>query len=509
MKKVLCAILIISVLLSFAACGSPRFESEEEMYSYLSGLWRVDTLQQDRYLAFVEGEIYQINAADVSSYIEKKLDNVLKTEGCGALLELQERNVYEEMLAQGKLGVAFENVEVNPKKGIISINPGEFYEEQIIVEGDHVGIKDVDDEYTLDMDKLSDKIEFPKDKFQEIYRETVENYTISIAQLAYSPEAYGEIVRTIHPEIDSWYLTENSNDLTVYTTSGTTHYTGGLFMVSKDDLLFSKGIAADGDSDLRVMYDLEGVLAADYELFVHQESKSSPRDVLRYAEPLLQLLPGAPTVNEIIHAFERNGKVSYGMKSFEETVNGYRYMVTQNVTGDNTSFYLYLPTEIKLSDIPEDWGEQQEPEATEPDTLPEEEPTQSAMEIPDGPGLFGKLDYTKTWRTQCSVDGYPYNLFFVFQEDGKCYFVLSEWEIIGGGEGTYQVSDPYTLTLDMTISTVKFHVTYTFDPATNSLTIVSDEGILGKKGEVYRLEHDPGNDVEKIKSFGMMLANAY
>ena len=55
------------------------------------------------------------------------MEKVLETEGCGALRRLHERSVYEAMLAEGKLGVAFEDVTVDPQKGIIIINQGEIY----------------------------------------------------------------------------------------------------------------------------------------------------------------------------------------------------------------------------------------------------------------------------------------------------------------------------------------------------------------------------------------------
>lgn len=133
--------------------------------------------------------------------------------------------------------------------------------------------------------------------------------------------------------------------------------------------------------------------------------------------------------------------------------------------------------------------------------FPSDEQPEPSQPATQGGDLSTLLDGTRSWIGQWEYEGYTYNLHYVFEEDGACYFALSEMVIYSAGMGTYTV-DGNNLTLNIRMGGKTYNVTYAFNPDAFSLTVSSEAGLVAEKGYTFILEEDMDNDAEKIKHFG-------
>lgn len=117
-------------------------------------------------------------------------------------------------------------------------------------------------------------------------------------------------------------------------------------------------------------------------------------------------------------------------------------------------------------------------------------------------GLFNKLDYSKAWLIEYLHEGEIITEYFVFEENGNCYLATSwGYEVVSTGAGTYSTNGN-VLTLKVTLNREYAREgIYRFNSASNTLTVVSDDGILGAVGETYLLEESFDNDISKIKGW--------
>lgn len=123
--------------------------------------------------------------------------------------------------------------------------------------------------------------------------------------------------------------------------------------------------------------------------------------------------------------------------------------------------------------------------------------------------LFGKLDHTKAWHAEYWNDGYMLNLYFVFDENGVCYFAVGEWEIFYRQIGLYTVVNENTLSIKTTTSGNAYESLYRFNPSNNSLTVISETGLIGRYGESYVLKEDPDIDADRVKAWVTAVDDGY
>jgi len=117
-------------------------------------------------------------------------------------------------------------------------------------------------------------------------------------------------------------------------------------------------------------------------------------------------------------------------------------------------------------------------------------------------GLFNVLDYSKVWYADYYFNGYFYRIYFVFQKNGTCYFALAaDLQLWDAGKGNYTVND-YTLVMDITTGGNKLSGNYRFDPDSTAFVVTSQEGIVGNRGDFFKLYEDTTKDIETIIQWG-------
>lgn len=123
--------------------------------------------------------------------------------------------------------------------------------------------------------------------------------------------------------------------------------------------------------------------------------------------------------------------------------------------------------------------------------------------------LFGALDCSKAWYAEYWNNGYMLNLYFVFDPNGVCYFAVGEYEIFYRQIGLYTVVGDNTLRITTTSGGNAYESLYRFNPVNNSLTVISDAGLIGTRGESYVLKTDPDIDADRVKSWVTSVDDGY
>ena len=525
MKRTILVFVLCSLLLCFAACGNagtpavennPRFNSNEEMLQFMEGMWVAeDDTEEKNYYVFQDNQICIITDALYSAAVEKLLDSALQNGGLDVLSKQDFETVAKRMYLSD-ISFVPEPIMLYPKSGEIKLNKGKSDEETIAIINDTVFLKNTATETGVTMKKLSDTTDFSIKAFQPLFDTVKDACEVPAGYILMPTEEYGEMVKTMLTDFSPtiWRETRPDENSIVYETIPEWFAVGKLLISNKEiDLKYAATYdtkyfnAATSTfekiSTLKIYYQPERPSVGTMQ---SSSTKINITSLMQYCLYAVKDYPGVYKDSAALYAdMKAHGETKISTYDISTTLklNGVEYWLTEGPSGTSATFVIQIHDTIPLKQALDIVGKDknvEENKNTETNTPandniePTTTPTQSGT-------LEQLLDGSKSWVGEWEHDGWLYNVFFVFKEDGTCYFALGDMELFGAGKGTYTVKDNKTISLDLKMNGEKSSATYTFDPDTFSLTVASAKGIVAKKGDVFYLQENTNQDVEIIKGW--------
>jgi len=327
MKKIIVAILILALCLSMTACGTPRFDSQEAMLSYLNGVWMVESIDDIKeYYVFQDGNIYTFHDQSVTYQIDSFLSNTYKTKGLDALLLLDYPSFLTSVTVADILSDPLDSIEINHKKGEIILDKDGLFEKHIIVEENSVGIKDADEDYSTSLIKISDTVDLSIEKYQTYFNESKNSFTVPTQQFWTDVKEYGALVKAYNPVVDGWELTTATDTTTIYESNKRVTSMSGALIVSKDAVTYTYKVSVTKDWTpwFVINYTPEsGTLQ-----IIDQDNLSLDVPLLfQYAAYAVKQFPGAyeDYMDLYNSVMSETGTISSSVHTREKTINGLTY----------------------------------------------------------------------------------------------------------------------------------------------------------------------------------------
>lgn len=504
MKKIICVLFVLVMLVPMVGCsGNKQFDSESAMMEYLNGMWVVDNNREDRtYYIFRDNKIYNISDTVFLGKLEELFDSYISDDHLAELCKLDFATAIDALGAEAILGDCQENVVLQPGKGKVIIDQGMTYEKSIIIADDAVSIKEVNEKVGTTLNKLSDTEDFATAHFESLFNQALDNYQIPSSYFLMDTKEYGEAIKSTISSFDWWSLVQSEGDLQAYKPNeALTPLNGSCLIITKESLTYlyktsvSTGFIGQNHEELlSLIYNPE---KGSCEITTVNTSNMNAHSLIAYCIYATQNIPGAYTDPATLY----NDMVAKG----ETKRTDYDTTITMKSNG------LEYSLRITYDEVPADFNVQVDNTISLKQIMDANEKSQGtdAQNTPSQSGTLELLlDGSKSWVGKWALDGWAYNVHFVFKEDGTCYFALSELEVLGAGMGTYSVEDGNTLYLELMEIGKKCSDIYSFDPDTFSLKVISAESFMAKKGDILYLQEDVDNDAEKIEKWGSLYSKA-
>lgn len=415
MKKVIGLIVLCGLLLSLAACGAPQFESQETMFAQLNGMWIDETT--GKYYIFQDGNAYTLFDSSFTYALESHFSSVLREKGIDALVQLDLQTALNGMGVEKILG-STSDLQADPKKGTMILDPGAYIEEHISVRPEGVTVKEASEETASPLSKIANSTDFSGKHFAELFAEAKENYRISTDQFWADTKEYGAMVKAFNSEIDGWELTTQNETTTIYESnkwvpdiSSSLVITDNLVSFSREVSLLNKWTdGIDFNPTFKVLYTPgNSVIIQDID-----NMSLNMGLLIQYAANAFRKFPGSldhiEVDNLIAKEFEKgNHTTEDGWAKVEIKVNGITYKVMQGTNGTKGYVFASADETIKLSDIMDSM--QTAPEETQPEQTETTEPavTEPVQTIP-----MNDVPYTTSLGAAVSIfDGPSYDYTYV------------------------------------------------------------------------------------------------
>lgn len=496
MKKTMLLCWLLLVTLCMCACGNTeessnrRFSGSSELAQYLNGMWKVENNNSEStYYIFQDGQVYKITDSMYSSQVKDMLDRTRKNGGLEALYIQTFESISERMYLSDFSAVT-EDITWFPETGEVKLYAGMHNEERISVTEDAVFLKTNSAAVAAELVKCADTADFSMEHFASLFTETLDSYPISTSNFWMSPREYGEIVKKLIPNFNWWVIRDADLYGTVYEPNAAlTAITGSSLTITDTSVLLVYELNLSTWDNQTEMIILE--YNPSDRSFSVKDYHNPSLDMLKwvaYGGTAVESFPGFPKdLQEFYDTIESaESSFSSGMNVKELTLNGLTYTLGTSADGTSGQFTIKCDKTIPLGDLLEA-NKTQAPSA----------PSRTMEQLLDG---------SKSWVAQWEYEDWEYNIHFVFKEDGTCYFALSELELFDAGVGTYTVQSGNTITVALMMSGKLCNATYTFDPDNFSLTIVSEKGIVGEKGEIFLLQESAEHDAEMVQGWGELMA---
>ena len=506
MKKIVALFALCLLLFGLAACGNTSkgeaipqniisFSSSDEMLKHLEGIWLVeDNAAQKTYYIFQNKQLYIATDASYTKAVKELMESAELNGGFDGLMS-QTFAVLSKRMYLKDAAVTISDLTLNPEKGNIKLYEGQYGEQSIFVTEEAVTLK-TNDTADVMLAKISDTADLSSECFRPLYNDVINNYNMRTGYFLMDPEEFGEIVKSIIPNFDWWTVTTSGiNGHVEYTPYQDIPVSGRLLITNEEvDFTYTFNYKNwDGIYPRMKMYYKPGNPGVG--TMVAGENPVSLEKLMQCCLYAMKNFPGVYTdVSQLYDDMLAHGKTE--KDAFDGTnitleANGLSYYLSLGKTGTSSLFSISAPKTFPLNYF---MDVDVEPEETDEAQTP---PTSTQS----GP-LEQLLDGTKSWIAPWEFDGWEYNVYFVFKEDGTCYYALGDMEIWSAGMGTYSVVNGNTLHLELMASGKKSSDVYTFDPDTFSLKVLSAETFAAKKGDVLYLQEDTENDAEKVIKWG-------
>ena len=518
MKKTILICILCFLLLCVTACGSESkgvtfentiaFSSTDEMLQHLNGMWVVDEdAEKKSYYIFENGQVYFTTDTMYATQATELLDTALQSGGLDSLYMQDFSNISSRMYPSDVYTTP-DPVTLFPEDGIIKLHEGKLSEENIVITEDAVllvptGISGNGKTLT----KLSDTADLTTEHFEQLFNQVVDSYQISSSYILMDPVDFGEIVKVIAPSFNSleWQETySDENSIRYETLPMLSQYNeAGTFLISNKEVDYSHTKSFETVSFNQATLQIEpSYLTFKFKIYYNLETpgvgvlKTSDRkinvtELIEYCLYAVENHPGAYTnATKLYDDMMTIGKTSTTAYTNDVTTTlkfkGLEYSLSISADGTSAQFHIRVDDTVSLRTA-----------------LDIAEANKYYAPLQSG-SLDQLLDSSKSWVAKWKLEGQEYNVFFVFKEDGTCYWALGDTELFGAGMGTCSVKDGNTLYLELMELGKKHTDIYTFDPDAFSLTIVSAESFAANKGEVLYLQESTEIGAEQVENWGTL-----
>jgi len=160
---------------------------------------------------------------------------------------------------------------------------------------------------------------------------------------------YADFVVALTPVIDQWVLVSNDEHGIVYAPKGYQDGNNGMFHVSENAVFLSKHASYHSPRTFLVYYNPTSSMDSP-DLTLITDLFSSFDELLSYAAPFLNALPGALSRDELLQLLEHEGTTASGVKSLIATANGVTYTIHQDINVGTTILTLIIDEAAQVSD---------------------------------------------------------------------------------------------------------------------------------------------------------------
>lgn len=472
MKKFILGFLLCCVAIYSVACGEPpQFETQQQMYAYMEGVWLAESPDCPQHYVFQNGHIYVLTDAAYSNAVQKVLDTAWESGGLDAWPH-QTFDLVTQMLEIDEIWqVIDQNVTYQPSSGTILFDT---VQSQIVIDGDSVHLKSSGSE--APMTKVSDPLELTGEYYEELFYQLRNHFIVPTKTLLPSLEKVESSIRVIEPFVRYYKVVEQKEDTIVYAMDSALHSsTNGKLTVSKESLYFYPGTDS---STKKPRYSIEYCPSSDGpELILTSGTRDfSLSTMIRVANfGVLSNIPDLLSSSELEALFAETVPGASGEYLFQKTVHDISYQITKSADSAYMELQIDFPDMLRLPEL--------------------KKPVSSGLD---------QLDFSKAWRIVCEYDDTVYIDHYVLMEDGTCYVVYAdELEPTAGGKGTYKIEED-SISFDILVNWEQRKYKYTFDH--NLGAFRSYDAGLPNSVE-YHLEADD-NSVEKITELAKALMYA-
>lgn len=344
MKRISCislSTIIILLIFCLTSCtdvtnkekDALSFESSQEMFDSIKGVWSFENKGYKKFLVFKGEEMYVFDTEDfkhaLSEIYTKKIS---KNESVSDVKFESIINNLEEIIFKSpyvQFPSEYENedcyeCDIEYEKGEILFD----FDEKIVIT--HNGIKcakensdlNCEDEYSL-FKKVENIPSLNSKTFQVLFNNIKDKHVIeSYPFFPKTGTQYAEILKENYPGLKNWtlYNEGDGEQSTIYFKNGDTN--SGLLDYNDSQCIFLWG---SNKKDFAIYK------AGDKTLII-QSNSSFGEELYKYADWLLSNFPYKLSGSELFEMFENEGTVSGGVKSFDKVIDHIEYKIDKSVT---------------------------------------------------------------------------------------------------------------------------------------------------------------------------------
>ena len=341
------AIFMIVFMLTACAGSSasskhnkPKFESQDEMFAVLNGMWVLDEAPTNNHLIIHNDQIQLIDKASFKQALETVMYSTLENEGDIALIQLDFQSALDKITADNILENTYCDVSVNTKQGIVNIRDSHGNERQIVVDNDHIGISNNGDDKVITLKKVCETADFSGDYFQYIFNVTKENLPLPTDQFWMNPMSFGHYIAARKIENSYWWQSiKDTDEELIYQTNPMNAYISGTLVADckATDYIYRLIPPPDNlDPNFEPLFIItyrpsEGKIT----IMDQDNSNLNLVDLVSYGQQAVCYFPGAYDDYRELYSALASAKstISDGIKSVELTKNGLTYTLQARIDG--------------------------------------------------------------------------------------------------------------------------------------------------------------------------------
>lgn len=356
MKKLKVFLWICVLILCLTACSNdtqniPAFENEDALLTHLNGMWITDDSENTEYYIFQDGDVYNVSGEELTDVIEDLADDILNKYGIDGLATFDYQTVLTTLDNQKMLGKK-SRCSIDPARGMITLNQGKGTEKIIIVENNTVCVKYKTVDWTKNLTKISDTVDFSNESFVNFYDDIKKNYTIPASKFWLPPKEYADSIK------DSvitwlWSLVSQDEESEVYSLDIPNRT--GVFSVNKEVFMYSETFSYStyfGTEKMSFLIQYDPYTANKSEFSITDTTSPDHNAMIEHAVFVTRNFPGAPDFQELYDMLmNATANVSNNTKTVEKSIGGITYKLSMGTDGSWGQIFVDAPIEFKLSEI--------------------------------------------------------------------------------------------------------------------------------------------------------------
>lgn len=356
MKKLKVFLGICVLILCLTACSNdtqntPAFENEDALFAHLNGMWVTENSEDTEYYIFQDGDVYNVRSEELTDVIEDLMDDTMNKQGVDGLVALEYQTVLTTLGNQKLLGKKC-RCSIDPTRGMVTLNQGKGTEKNIIVENDTVCVKYKTVDWTKNLSKISETVDFSGESFVTFFDDIKKNYTIPTSKYWLEPLKYGGMIKD-NVITYGWSLVSKDEESMVYSLDIPNR--SGALSVNKESFVYLEKFSYStyfGEEEMSFLIMYNPYTASKSEFSITDTRSPNPSELIRHAAIVVQFFPGAPDYvglqDILLNTLEQ---VDDSTLSAAKKVNGILYSIKIAKDGSWAQIFVDAPTEFKLTEI--------------------------------------------------------------------------------------------------------------------------------------------------------------